>query len=80
MKLKNYREQLVDLHPSIDASAKRTKIVNGVEVVTQELKQLKEEYDSLLDRILALLNQVQDEVSKANEFVSTTLFSFGIVL
>lgn len=70
LKLKNFREQLEEYHPSIDASAKRTKIVNGIETVTQELIYLKEEYSSLLDKLLALLNQLQDEATKSSEFVS----------
>lgn len=73
LKLKNYREQLEEYHPSIDASAKRTRVVNGVEIVGQELKQLEEEYNAILNKILALLNQLQDDNSKLKEFVSTII-------
>lgn len=58
-------------HPSLDASAKRSKVVNGVETVAVELKALNEEYKATLDRLLALLNQLQDDESKLREFVST---------
>ena len=71
LKLKNYREQVEEHQPSIDASAKRSKIVNGVETVTIELEQLKTEYEATLNKILALLNQLQDDESKLKEFVST---------
>lgn len=71
LKLKNYREQVTEQHPSIDASAKRSKMVNGIETVTRELKALNEEYKATLDKLLALLNQLQDDESKLREFVST---------
>lgn len=71
LKLKNYREQVAEQHPSIDASAKRSKIVNGIETVTVELKQLNEEYKATLDKLIALLNQLQDDDAKLREFVST---------
>ncbi len=72
LKLKNYRETVAEqAHPSLDASAKRSKVVNGVETVAVELKALNEEYKATLDRLLALLNQLQDDESKLREFVST---------
>lgn len=71
LKLKNYREHVQESHPSIDASAKRSKMVNGAETVTTELKQLNDEYKSILDRLIALLNQLQDDESKLREFVSS---------
>lgn len=70
LKLKNYREQVAEQHPSIDASAKRSKMVNGIETVTMELKTLNEEYKATLDKLLVLLNQLQDDESKLREFVS----------
>lgn len=70
LKLKNYREQLEEYHPSLDASAKRSRVVNGIEVVTGELKKLNDDYVAIMDRLLALLNQLQDDDSKLKEFVS----------
>lgn len=69
-KLKSYREKIQEYQPSIDASAKRSKIICGIDCVEQELKQLNDAYASLLNRILNLLNQLQDDDSKLREFVS----------
>nr|XP_046919081.1 microtubule-actin cross-linking factor 1-like isoform X6 [Dermatophagoides farinae] len=68
LKLKNYREKIEEYHPSVDAAAKRSKIIGGIDCVEQELKQLNDDYASLLNRILGLLNQLQDDDSKLREF------------
>lgn len=78
LKLKNYREQLEEYHPSLDASAKRSRVVSGIEVVTNELKMLNEDYVSIMDRLLVLLNQLQDDNSKLKEFVSFANFYSSI--
>lgn len=70
LKLKNYREKIEEYHPSVDAAAKRSKIISGIDCVEQELKQLNDDYAALLNRILGLLNQLQDDDSKLREFVS----------
>lgn len=74
-KLKNYREHLEEYHQKVFDS-KRSKIVSGAECVAQELKQLNDDYASLLNRILSLLNQLQDDDSKYKEFVSVNLRNF----
>ncbi|KAH7645757.1 microtubule-actin cross-linking factor 1-like protein [Dermatophagoides farinae] len=71
LKLKNYREKIEEYHPSVDAAAKRSKIIGGIDCVEQELKQLNDDYASLLNRILGLLNQLQDDDSKLREFPTT---------
>ncbi|XP_075678406.1 microtubule-actin cross-linking factor 1, isoforms 6/7-like isoform X9 [Dermatophagoides pteronyssinus] len=69
LKLKNYREKIDEYHHTgIDATTKRSKIISGIDCVEQELKQLNNDYAELLNRILGLLNQLQDDDSKLREF------------
>jgi len=67
LKIKNYRENLEDSHPSLDASAKRSRRTPGADIVAQELDQLNKEYSNLIDTVLQLLNQLQDDESKLQE-------------
>ncbi|XP_075678400.1 dystonin-like isoform X3 [Dermatophagoides pteronyssinus] len=72
LKLKNYREKIDEYHHTgIDATTKRSKIISGIDCVEQELKQLNNDYAELLNRILGLLNQLQDDDSKLREFPTT---------
>lgn len=67
-KIKTYRTSVED---QAEASAKRARKFAGVEVVEQELQHLNTEYKALLDKVLSLLNQLQDDESRLREFVST---------
>lgn len=84
LKLKNYREKIDEYHHTgIDATTKRSKIISGIDCVEQELKQLNNDYAELLNRILGLLNQLQDDDSKLREFVSlkiNPIYHFFFVL
>lgn len=67
LKLKNYRESLDDVHPSLDASTKRARRTPGSDIVAQELDQMNKEYSSLVDTVLQHLNQLQDDEAKLQE-------------
>lgn len=81
LKIKNFRESLEDAHPSLDATAKRSRRNPGADLVAQELDQLNKEYSELLDTVSQLLNQLQDDESKLQEKrVSTETCSLNHVI
>ncbi len=80
LKIKSYRESLEDSHPSLDASAKRSRRTPGADIVAQELDQINREYGNLIDIVLQHLNQLQDDESKLQEkrvsFLNVFVFVF----
>ncbi|XP_054153648.1 microtubule-actin cross-linking factor 1-like isoform X2 [Oppia nitens] len=66
LKIKSYRENLEDSHPSLDASAKRSRRTPGADIVIQELDQLNSDYKELLENMQRLLNKQLQEIKLTN--------------
>ena len=70
-KLKNYRETVEQYHRS--SNIQRSKTASGIEIVNNEINQLNGQYQALMEKILDVLNQLQDDADKLSEFVSFTI-------
>ncbi|XP_054153654.1 microtubule-actin cross-linking factor 1, isoforms 1/2/3/4-like isoform X7 [Oppia nitens] len=76
LKIKSYRENLEDSHPSLDASAKRSRRTPGADIVIQELDQLNSDYKELLENMQRLLNkqlqEIKDQLTATLRWLSDT--------
>lgn len=67
--LKQYREDLDEVHPSLDAnlSTKSQQTVTGPEQIASEYESLQLEYQNLCEAIINHLNELEEENRRANE-------------
>ena len=67
--LKQYRDDLEEVHPSLDAnlSAKSQQTICGIEQIASEMESLQLEYHNLCDAILNHLNDVDEENRRITE-------------
>jgi hypothetical protein len=79
LKIKSYRENLEDSHPSLDASAKRSRRTPGADVVAQELDQLNSEYSQLLESVRQLLNKQLQETKVSFPTIVFNVLSFLMI-
>ncbi|GFR20379.1 plectin [Trichonephila clavata] len=61
LRLKHYKENLEEEHPSLDASLqKNTTVISGAEDVEKELEHLNQQYSSLIQAILDYLEELKE--------------------
>lgn len=69
--LKQYRKDLDEVHPSLDASlsnrSQQTAAVSGPEQIASEYESLQLEYQNLCEAIINHLNELEEENRRANE-------------
>lgn len=67
--LKLYRDDLEDVHPSLDAnlSSKSQQTISGVDQIASEMESLQLEYHNLCDTIINHLSLIEEENRRINE-------------
>ncbi|XP_035222927.1 uncharacterized protein LOC118195713 [Stegodyphus dumicola] len=76
LRLKHYKENLEEEHPSLDASLqKKAAVFSGADTVATELERINQEYSSLLQQILNYLDELKNAFSKHQKLKWLTVIS-----